>query len=141
MAMTDTQSAIPYRQLVAAADKLLDACEEDVACLARGLDSLGEQMRSELLVSDLLNAWQAFYYFFRIDPGDLARERMDLEPASALPHGLKIDECELLDLYFLVRETVPVMVVSDGEQAVATFSGRNAYADGMEYIRNPEYNS
>ena len=134
-------SKIPYPALVAAADELLESCEENVACLAKMMDRLDEQIRSELLVSDLLNAWQAFYYFFRVMPADLAQERMDLEPASVLVKGLKIEECEFLELFFLVEKNVPVIVASDGEHTVATFTGKNAYADGMEYIRNPENNS
>ncbi|WP_321508023.1 hypothetical protein [uncultured Methanoregula sp.] len=139
--MSKNPSKIPYHTLVAAVDELLESCEEDTACLSRKLDALSIEMRSEILVSDLLNACQTFFYFFRLMPGDLARERLDLEPASSLVQGLKIEEYELLELYFLVRENTPIMVVSDGEKALATFSGRNAYADGMQYIRNPEYNS
>jgi hypothetical protein len=139
--MSTSSSKIPYPALVAAADDLLESCEEDVACLAVNLDRLAVEMRSELLVSDLLNASQVFFYFFRLRPGDLAWERMDLEPASVLVKGLRIEECELLELFFLVRENKPVIVVSDGEQTVATFSGKNAYTDGMDYIRNPEFNS
>ncbi|MFA4876592.1 MAG: hypothetical protein WC586_04200 [Methanoregula sp.] len=139
--MSNNPSKIPYKTLVAAVDKILEACDEDTACLCRRLDLLPEEMKSEILVSDLLNASQVFFFFFRIRPGELGRERMELEPASSLVHGLKIEECELVELWFLVRENTPVMVVSDGEQALATFTGKNAYADGMQYIHNPEYNS
>jgi len=139
--MSTNPAKVSYHSMVAAVDEILNSCEEDVACIALCLDRLDEAMRNELVVSDLLNAWQVFYYFFRILPGDLARERMDLEPASVLVKGLKIDECELLELVFLIRKNVPVIIASDGEAAVATFSGKNAYADGMEYIHNPENNS
>ena len=47
-------------------------------------DALDPALRNELLVSDLLNAYQAFYYFFRILPDDLVCERLELEPASSL---------------------------------------------------------
>ena len=139
--MSNKPSKISYPELVALADDLLASCEEDVTCLVTKIDNLPEEIRAELLVSDLLNASQTFFYFFRTRPGVLAWERMELEPASALVNGLMIEECELLELYFLVRENKPIMMVSDGEQALATFSGRKSYADGMEYIRNPEYNS
>lgn len=139
--MSSVPPQIPYRTLVAAVDDLLDSCDEDVVCLAGKMDNLAEDMRAEILVSDLLNAFQTFFYFFRIMPDDLARERMELEPASALVKGLKIEELELLELWFQVRKNTPVMVVSDGTEPLATFSGRNAYADGMRYIRNPEFNS
>jgi len=139
--MSNNPSKIPYQTLVTVVDDLLESCEEDVACLAVHLDRQTEDIRSELLVSDLLNASQTFFYFFRILPGDLAWERMELEPASALVNGLMIEECELLELFFLVRGNKPVIVISDGEQTVATFSGKNAYTDGMDYIRNPAFNS
>nr|WP_319375737.1 hypothetical protein [uncultured Methanoregula sp.] len=139
--MTASSKKIPYSDLVATVDVLLDSCEEDVTCLARELGRLDSAIRSELLVSDLLNAYQVFFYFFRTAPSDLARERMDLEPASVLVQGFKIEEVELLELLFCVRENAPLIVVSDGERILATFSGKSAYADGMEYIRNPEYNS
>ena len=51
------------------------------------------------MVSDLLNAWQVFYYYFRTVPDELVKERMELEPASSLPRGLKIDEVEFLDSF------------------------------------------
>jgi hypothetical protein len=139
--MTSGSKKIPYTDLVAIVDDLLDSCEEDVSCLAAKLDRLENPVRSELLVSDLLNAYQVFFYFFRSAPSDLARERMDLEPASVLVHGFRIEECELLELFFHVRENTPMMVVTDGDQTLATFSGKRAYDQGMEYIRNPEYNS
>ena len=139
--MSNSQSKIPYHTLVAAAEDLLESCEEDVTCLAVKLDRLDGEMRSELLVSDLLNASQVFFYFFRIMAGDLAWERMELEPASVLVKGFHIEECELLELFFLVRGNEPVIVISDGEQTLATFLGKNAYLDGMDYIRNPKFNS
>ena len=139
--MHTNPAKISYPELVALADDLLASCEEDLGCLVTKIDNLPAEIRSELIVSDLLNASQTFYYFFRILPGVLAWERMELEPASALVNGLLIEECELLELHFLVRENKPVMIVSDGEQALATFSGRRSYEEGMEYIRNPEYNS
>jgi hypothetical protein len=63
----------------------------------------------------------------------------DLEPASALPRGLKIDEVEFLELFFVMKDHKPLIVISDGEKPVATFSGRNAFSDGRAYLENPEY--
>ncbi len=96
-------------------------------------------MRNELMVSDLLNAWQVFYYYFRTVPDELVKERMELEPASSLTRGLKIDEVEFLELFFIMRDHKPLIVVSDGEKPVATFSGNTAYANGRNYLENPEY--
>ena len=137
--MSPSETPIPYRELVALADRLLEESDEDETRLARGLESADPALRNELLVSDLLNAYQAFYYFFRAVPDSLVRERMELEPASALASGLKIDEIELLEMVFIVRDGKPVIVISDGKKAIVTFSGRNAYADGLKYLENPEY--
>jgi hypothetical protein len=96
-------------------------------------------VRNELLVSDLLNAYQVFYYYFRVFPDELVKERMELEPASSLPQGLKIDEVDILELFFVMKDHKPLIIISDGDKTVATFSGNTAYANGMKYLENPEY--
>jgi hypothetical protein len=130
---------VPFPELVALADKLLEESGEDVARLAAQIGSLDADMRNELMVSDLLNAWQVFYYYFRTVPDELVKERMELEPASGLLRGLKIDEVEFLELVFVMKDHKPLIVVSDGEKPVATFSGSTAYVNGMNYLENPEY--
>lgn len=132
-------SSIPFAELAALADRLLEESDENVERLAEKIGSLDADKRNELMVSDLLNAWQVFYYYFRTVPDELVKERMELEPASSLPRGLKIDEVEFLELFFIMRDHKPLIVVSDGEKPVATFSGGNAFADGMAYLENPEY--
>ena len=92
-----------------------------------------------MLDSDLLNAFQVFYYFFRILPDELVCERLELEPASSLTKGVKIDEIELLDLVFSVKNHEPVIMVSDGEKPLMTFKGKTAFTDGLKYIENPPY--
>jgi hypothetical protein len=128
----------PYKSLVQLVDRLLDDCDEDVECLAVRLGGLDQQVRDELFVSDLLNAWQVFFYCFRTGPGVFLREKLDLEPASSLVHGLKLDEIDLLELVFLIRDHEAWMVVHDGEKTVASFKGRNAYADAIAYCKNPD---
>ena len=132
-------SSIPFPELAALADRLLEESDEDVERLAKKIGSLDADVRNELMVSDLLNAYQVFYYYFRIIPDELVKERMELEPASSLPRGLKIDEVEFLELFFIMKDAKPLIVVSDGEKPVATFSGGNAYSDGKAYLENPEY--
>ncbi|MCX6692527.1 MAG: hypothetical protein NTW33_10915 [Methanoregula sp.] len=46
---------VPYHELVAIADRLLDECGEDTGLLAENLDGLAPAVREELLVSDLFN--------------------------------------------------------------------------------------
>jgi hypothetical protein len=137
--MSPERPAIPYPDLVALADKLLEESDEDVTRLAKKIGSLDAETRNELMVSDLLNAWQVFYYYFRTVPDELVKERMELEPASSLLRGIKIDEVEFLELFFVMKDHKPLIIVSDGEKAVATFSGGNAFSDGMAYLENPEY--
>ncbi|MHB8052453.1 MAG: hypothetical protein ACYDEZ_04040 [Methanoregula sp.] len=137
--MNPDSSTVPFPELVSLADKLLEESDDNVELLAKKIGSLDAGVRNELMVSDLLNAYQVFYYYFRTVPDELVKERMELEPASSLPRGLKIDEVEFLELFFVMRDHKPLIIVSDGEKPVATFSGGNAYSDGMQYLENPEY--
>ena len=137
--MSPDRSPIPYPELAALADQLLEESDDDIERLVNGIGSLDADVRNELMVSDLLNAWQVFYYYFRTVPDELVKERMELEPASALPNGLKIDEVEFLSLVFVMKDHKPLIIVSDGERPVATFSGNTAFANGVKYLENPEY--
>ena len=137
--MSDKGATVPYSRLVSIADNLLEDADDDIAHLARSLDSLEQPVRDELLVSDQLNAYQVFYYFFRIEPDMLVQERLDLEPASSLINGLKIEETDLLEMFFGIRDAKPVIVISDGDKMVATFSGKSAYEQGREFLKSPEY--
>jgi hypothetical protein len=136
--MNDGRYQTPYSALVRLADRLLEDCEDDVECLAVRLGGLEPGVRDELLTSDLLNAWQVFWYSFRTDPGIFLREMMELEPASVLVTGLKLVEIDLLDLFFLIRDDKPWIILADGEKTVTAFSGRNAYADAVKYGENPD---
>lgn len=129
----------PYQELVDIVDAILDECDDNVPCIAKKLDGLTEADRNELLLSDLLNAYQAFYWFFRTEPDILTMERMDLEPASSLKTGLLIEETDLLEMFFVIHNAAPVIVVHDGDKAVATFTGKTAYEQGRTMMKSPEY--
>jgi hypothetical protein len=137
--MSTEPASIPYQELAAIADHLFEACEDDVNCLTRRIAALDTASRNELLVSDLLNAYQVFYFFFRTHPDELTQERLELEPASSLIRGIKIDEIELFELIFSVANLEPVIIVSDGERPLATYKGKTAYAEGLKFIENPPY--
>ncbi len=137
--MSNKGTTLPYSRLVAIADKLLEDADDDVSQLVRSIDALEQPVKDELLVSDLLNAYQVFYYFFRIEPDMLVQERLELEPASMLINGLKIEETDLLEMFFGIRNSMPVIVLSDGDKVVATFSGKSAYEQGRIFLKNPEY--
>lgn len=137
--MSEKEAGIPFSRLIAIADRLLEEADDDVAHLARAIDALDQAVRDELLVSDQLNAYQVFYYFFRTEPDLLVQERLDLEPASSLVRGLKIEETDLLEMFFGIRNAKPVIVISDGDKVVATFSGKSAYEQGREFLKTPAY--
>jgi len=137
--MDPADAPVPYRNLIALADHLFEQCEDDVTCLSPMLDALDSGTRNELLASDLLNAFQVFFYFFRMMPDELVQERLELEPASSLIKGVKIDEIDLVGLVFSVKNHEPVIIVSDGETPLKIFRGKTAYAEGLKYIENPPY--
>jgi len=133
----DTENPAPtFPELVKIADCLLDESGEDDDVLMRGLETLPGPTRNELIVSDLLNAWQVFYYFFRTVPDELVRERLELEPASSLVEGVEIDEIELLTRVFRVKNSRPEILVTDGKDPLKTFSGASAVADSQTYIES-----
>jgi len=137
--MSEKEAGIPFSRLVLVADRLLEDADDDVARLARDIDALEQPVRDELLVSDLLNAYQVFYYVFRTEPELLVQELLDLEPASSLVHGLKIEETDLLEMVFGIKDAKPVIAISDGDKVVATFSGKSAYEQGRKFLKSPEY--
>ena len=123
-----------YRELSRTVDLLLDRVDEDTDALVKELDNFSPEIRDELFRSDLLNAFQVFYFYFREDPGDLERERLELEPASSLIVGVKIDEIELLGLVFRLDNDGGVISVTDDEQILANFHGKGAYRKAKEFI-------
>ncbi|MEN6444250.1 MAG: hypothetical protein WC391_04850 [Methanoregula sp.] len=134
--MAPAPSSLPFHELVTIADCLLEECGEDEDALVRRLQTLDPDIVNELIVSDLLNAWQVFYFFFRTVPEEIIRERLDLEPASALVSGILVDEIDLLELRFAIKNNQPYMYVSDGDTVLATFSGNTAYQDARAYIES-----
>ena len=137
--MTEAGTQRLYRELVALVDKILDECDDEVPCIVKRLDGIDEPTRAELFVSDLLNAYQIFYFMFRLDPGDLVRERLELDPASSLRGGLLVEETDLLEMYFAIREGKPLIAISDGDKVVAAFSGNGAYEAGRQFLASPEW--
>lgn len=130
------ETGITYPELGALADTILEECDDDPAALSARLDRLSEPVRDGLLSSDFLNAYQVFYFYFREVPAEIEMERLILVPASELQYGIRINEIELLDLLFAVAERVPVIVVSDGDKALARYTGNTAYRNGLRYIES-----
>ncbi len=131
--LNDTTS-VSFSELACIADQILEKAEDDPEILAQELDGLAPGIRNELLTSDLLNAYQVFFYFFREDPGDLEQDRLTLQPASALMTGVMMSETELSELFFSIEAGEPVFSVSDGDRVVARFRGADAYQKALQFL-------
>ncbi len=125
-----------YFELAELADRILEISEEDAAKLVSVLDELEEGVRNELLVSDFLNAYQVFWYFFRYEPDILAAERLILSSAASLSVGVLIEERDIYEIWFRVADALPEMLVTDGETVLVTFRGKGAYRDAAEWVDN-----
>ena len=123
-----------YRDLYVVADRILEEGEDDPEALSEALDQLDPGIRDELLASDFLNAWQVFYYHFREDPGELERDRLTLQPGSALSEGVLITEIEFYELVFLIESKEPVISIRTGEDIVANFRGKDAYRRARKFL-------
>ena len=122
-----------YFELAELADRILTISDDDAAKLVSVLDELDEGVRNELLVSDFLNAYQVFWYFFRYEPEILAAERLMLSSASSLSAGVLIEERDIYEILFRVADALPEMLVTDGEEALMVFRGTNSYRDAVEW--------
>jgi hypothetical protein len=125
---------MPFGELGRIADYILEKGEDEPDVLAHELDLLPPDIRDELLTSDLLNAFQVFYYLFREDPGDLERERLTLQPASALATGVMMNENDLFEVIFSFDGSEPSFSVSDGEQIIARYHGIGSYAKALQFL-------
>ncbi|MFA7562706.1 MAG: hypothetical protein WCY70_04630 [Methanoculleus sp.] len=125
---------VDYRELAELADSLFEASEDNDELLAKMLDTLDEETRKALLSSDLLNAYQVFYYYFRETPDELTMERLQLHAASDLARGLVIDEVDIYEVIFSLEDGEPIVLLTDGESTLARFSGAEAYAEVALYM-------
>lgn len=123
-----------YRDLAKIAERLFIQSNDDEEQLATALDSVEEELRQDLLASDLLNAYQVFYYYFREFPGDLAKERLLLLPASALSHGVILAEIDYVEVVFRMEPGMPVITLHDEGQVIANYHGKDAYRNAKQFI-------
>jgi hypothetical protein len=121
-------------ELAELADRLFEASDDDDELLARMLDTLDEEIRGALLSSDLLNAYQVFYYYFRETPDELTKERLQLHAASDLPRGVVIDEVDIYEIVFSLEGGEPIVLITDGESTLARFEGNQAYGEVLRYL-------
>lgn len=125
---------VPFGELGRIADQILEKGEDQPDVLANELDLLSPAIRDELLTSDLLNAFQVFYYLFRQEPRDLERERLTLQPASALATGVMMSENDVFEVTFSFDGVEPVFSVSDDEQVVARYHGTGSYRKVLQFL-------
>ncbi|MDV2482005.1 hypothetical protein F8E02_08275 [Methanoculleus sp. Wushi-C6] len=123
-----------YAELADLAEELFEASGDDDERLAKRLDALDAETREALLASDLLNAYQAFYYYFQETPDELTMERMQLHAASDLARGVVIEEFDIYEVVFLRQDATPVLVLTDGESVLARFEGKGAYAEMVRHL-------
>lgn len=126
--------SIPYTELASIVERILDDCDEDVVCTRMRLSGLPPEILDSVITSDLLNAWQVFYYYFQQDPGEDAREILMFSPASDLESGVHIGECRQCSMVFHVKNSRPWIVVSDDIQELIRYSGNKAYTDAIRFI-------
>lgn len=134
--MSFSPSGLTYRELARLANTLFKESGDDEEALAGLLDGLDPGILDDLLVSDLFNAYQTFFYFFREKPGELEKDRMILQPASALIRGTVVREVDLLEIIFLVREREPVVEVREADAILATFSGKTAFRSAEKFVED-----
>ncbi|HOI14387.1 MAG TPA: hypothetical protein PLG75_11035 [Methanoculleus sp.] len=118
---------VDYLELAELADRLFEASDDDDELLAKMLDTLDAETRGALFSSDLLNAYQVFYYYFRETPDELTKERLQLHAASDLARGVVIDEVDIYEIVFSMEGEEPVVILTDGESTLARYSGPEAY--------------
>lgn len=132
--MPEEENVLSYRDMAEIADDLLEKADEDETRLAKELTLLPDPLRRDLLVSDFFNAYQVYYYYFRESPGDLERERLILQPASALVQGVMMAELEFLEIMFRVEDDQPVVSVGDGDRILVNYRGKDAYQRALRFI-------
>jgi len=128
-----------YYELAELADQILGIADEDLKELAEIIDKLEPEVREELLDSDFLNAYQVFYYYFRCEPREIVKDRLMLEPATAVKSKIHIDDYDILEIYFTVKSSSPEIILSDGDVEIKHFTGREAYRDATAFAENKSY--
>lgn len=123
-----------YDQMSEIVDSIFERCDDDPACIAAELRKLDSVIRDEILVSDLLNAWQVFWYYFAAYPGDDAVENLLLHSASELFIGVPMGDYGIFSLVFLVTNRDPEIRISDDIQEIARFAGTSAWKDTLHFM-------
>ena len=124
-----------YAELARVVDTIFSRCDDDPPCIAAELKSLDPDIRAEILSSDLLNAWQVFWYFFQTYPGDEVQEYLVFHSAGELVQGVPMGIKGIFTLTFMVVAGDPIIKIEDDIVEVARFAGLSAYRDTLNFIK------
>jgi hypothetical protein len=127
----------PYQELGEIAEQLFTACDDDPICVAKKLDTVTQNIREELLRSDLLNAFQVFYYYFHESPDIVAEEILLFHSAAHLKQGIFLIKGNgPYEMIFFVKQGKPMIVITDEDDLVLkTCTGKGAYQEAVSFIR------
>ncbi|MDD4127352.1 MAG: hypothetical protein PHV39_06665 [Methanomicrobium sp.] len=128
-----------YYELAKLADQILGIADEDMEKLSEIIEDLEPKVRDELIDSDFFNAYQIFYYYFRVEPEEIVKDRLMLEPATSVKTGIHIDDYDILEMYFALKENKPEIILSDGDVEIKRFSGGKAYTDAVNFVKNESF--
>lgn len=123
-----------YAELSRVVEEIFSRCNDDSRCIAAELNTLEPDIRADILSSDLLNAWQVFWYFFQEYPGDEAVEFLVFHSAGDLAQGVPMGDKGIFTLTFIVRDGEPWIRIEDDIVEVARFSGSSAWKDACRYL-------
>lgn len=112
-----------YAELAELVDEILVRCDDDPSCIAAALSTLEPKTRDEILSSDLLNAWQVFWYYFQEYPGDEQVEFLVFHSAGELSRGVPMGDVGIFRLTFIVKAGEPCILLEDDITEVARFTG------------------
>lgn len=115
-------------------DSIFRRCGDDPSCIAAAIRGLDPDIRHEILSSDLLNAWQVFWYHFATNPGAEAEEFLNFHSAGELAEGVPMGEAGILTLTFSVTDDEPAISISDDIREVARFTGSSAWTDTLRFF-------
>lgn len=128
-----------YYEMAKLADRILAIADENLDRLSEIIEELEPGVRKELIDSDFLNAYQVFYYYFRVEPDEIVKDRLMLEPATSVKTGIHINDYEIIEIYFSIKDDEPVITLSDGDIEVSRFSGRNAYSEALKFVQDKSF--
>jgi len=131
------EDTISYQELGDIAEQLFTVCDDDPICVAKKLDTLAPNIREPLLESDLLNAFQVFYYYFQEVPDIVAEEILLFHSAALLKHGIFLrKDSGPYEMAFFVKQGKPeILIIDEDDLVLKACTGKGAYQEAISFIR------